>query len=216
VDEVGLRFDAIVFDFDGVLVESVGIKTQAFVELYRDHGDGVMAAVAAYHSAHGGVSRYEKFRYFHSVLLGEPLSEADERLLDAKFSTLVEDAVVAAPAVTGAREFVDKYCQRLPLHIASATPTEELRRIVIRRGLRDCFREVEGAPQTKGEILRRIIAAGGYVPERVLMIGDSLSDCDGAREAGSAFLGRVERGVKNPFPATVRTIEDLGQLPACL
>lgn len=33
-----MKFDAIVFDFDGVLVESVDVKTQAFATLYSEYG----------------------------------------------------------------------------------------------------------------------------------------------------------------------------------
>ena len=38
MDQVRFCFEAIVFDFDGVLVESVDIRTRAFVELYRPYG----------------------------------------------------------------------------------------------------------------------------------------------------------------------------------
>jgi phosphoglycolate phosphatase-like HAD superfamily hydrolase len=213
---VRCRFDTIVFDFDGVLVESVNIKTQAFVELYRPYGKEVATEVAAYHLAHGGVSRCQKFRHFHSILLGKTLSKEEEERLATEFSKLVEDAVVAAPWVAGARDFVARHYRRIPLHIASATPTEELLRIVNRRGMRSFFREVVGAPQSKGAILNHIILAGGYVPERVLMVGDALTDFDGAQETGVAFLGRVGRDSRSPFSACIQTIEDLGQLAACL
>ena len=38
-------WQAIIFDFDGVVVESGEIKTQAFGDLYRGYGETVMAAV---------------------------------------------------------------------------------------------------------------------------------------------------------------------------
>jgi hypothetical protein len=40
------------------------------------------------------------------------------------------------------------------------------------------------------------------------MVGDALTDWEGAREAAVAFLGRVAPGARNPFPAAVETIED--------
>lgn len=211
-----MRFEAVVFDFDGVLVESVDVKTRAFVELYRPHGEAVMAAVAAYHLANGGVSRLEKFRHFHRAFLGRELAVGEERVLADRFSALVEDAVVAAPWVPGAREFVSAYHKRIPLYVASATPTDELLRIVRRRGMEAYFRYVAGAPQPKGEILRRLIADGGHTAERVLMVGDATTDLTGARQAGTAFLGRVPSGMSNPFPAGIDTVSDLERLAACL
>src|SRR5687768_6679568 len=45
------RFDAVVLDFDGVLVESVDVKTRAFARLYSRYGSDVEAEVVAYHLA---------------------------------------------------------------------------------------------------------------------------------------------------------------------
>ena len=64
------RYDAVVFDFDGVLVESVDVKTDAFAALYRPYGSDIVEKVVAWHMAHGGVMRFEKFRHFHRVFLG--------------------------------------------------------------------------------------------------------------------------------------------------
>ena len=45
------------FDFDGVLVESVDLKTRAFAALYAEHGTEVADAVVAYHLQHGEIGR---------------------------------------------------------------------------------------------------------------------------------------------------------------
>ncbi|MCX5934210.1 MAG: hypothetical protein NTU99_05390, partial [Pseudanabaena sp. LacPavin_0818_WC45_MAG_42_6] len=57
-ENIPKRYDAIVFDFDGVLVESVDVKTQAFGTLYAEYGDLIVEQVKAYHLLHGGVSRF--------------------------------------------------------------------------------------------------------------------------------------------------------------
>ena len=81
-----LAWQAIIFDFDGVVVESGEIKTQAFANLYSDHGETVMSAVARYHVLHGGMSRYQKFRYFQETLLEKPpLTPEEEQHLDRRF-----------------------------------------------------------------------------------------------------------------------------------
>jgi HAD superfamily hydrolase (TIGR01549 family) len=184
-----LRYGAIVFDFDGVLVESVDVKTRAFVALYEEHGKDVAAQVAAYHLAHGGLSRYEKFRHCHKALLGLEISPAEERALGERFSALVEDAVVAAAWIPGAREFLESWSGRLPLYVASGTPEDELLRIIQRRGMAKYFAGVGGTPAKKGELIARFARASGVPPSRVLMVGDSTTDYEGAREAGAAFAG---------------------------
>ena len=63
------HWQAIIFDFDGVVVESGDIKTQAFANLYRTHGEAIMAEVARYHRLNGGMSRYQKFHYFQLKIM---------------------------------------------------------------------------------------------------------------------------------------------------
>ncbi len=202
------RFDAIVFDFDGVLAQSVDVKTKAFAALYQAHGQDVVDRVVAWHLAHGGVSRYEKFRHFHRAFLGRELSPQDEAALGERFSALVEKAVIASTWVPGAREFLDTYYSRMPLFVASGTPEAELVRIVEARGMAHYFAGVAGAPRRKGEILTEFARCLGATPSRVLMVGDSMTDYLDAMEAGSAFVG-IAPPQASPFPAGVSVLPDL-------
>jgi beta-phosphoglucomutase-like phosphatase (HAD superfamily) len=69
---------AIIFDFDGVLVESVDIKTDAFRELFKDYPQYV-DEFAAYHEYNGGVSRFEKIKYFYRHFLKENITQLNVR-----------------------------------------------------------------------------------------------------------------------------------------
>lgn len=204
---------AIIFDFDGVVVESGEIKTQAFANLYRDYGETVMAEVAKYHVLNGGMSRYEKFRYFQETLLERPpLTPDEERQLDRRFSELVMEAVIASDAVPGAAELIRREAGRIPLFVASGTPEEELNMIVIRRGLASYFTAVRGSPTPKQKLIADILSVYGLSPERVLMIGDALIDYQSAQLNNVSFLGRVRPGDKSPFPAHVDVLPDLSPL----
>lgn len=209
---VGARFDVVVFDFDGVLVESVDVKTEAFAALYRPYGPDIVEKVTDWHLAHGGVSRFEKFRHFHRAFLGRNLDVAEEQQLGHRFSQLVEDAVVASAWVPGARDFLESHHSRLPLYVASGTPEDELIRIIGRRGMEHYFKGVFGSPASKGTILRNVIAIGGYASDRVLMVGDALTDLQGAQQANVGFLARVKTGVTDQFPVETTKVEDLTSL----
>lgn len=206
-------WEAIIFDFDGVVVESGEIKTQAFANLYREYGETIMAEVARYHVLHGGMSRYEKFRYFQRHLLEKPpLTAEEEHQLDKRFSELVVEAVIASEAVAGAAELIRKEAGRIPLFVASGTPEMELNTIVSRRGLAPYFTAVRGSPTPKQRLIADILSAHALVAERVLMIGDALIDYQSARVNNVSFLGRVRPGDKNPFPEHVDILPDLSSL----
>jgi phosphoglycolate phosphatase-like HAD superfamily hydrolase len=204
------QLQAVIFDFDGVLVESADIKTRAFAELYAPCGAEVVRQIVAYHRANAGKSRYLKFRYCQERILGRPpLSGAEERDLDRRFSELVVEQVVAAPAVAGAEALLRRWHDTVPLFVASGTPQEELRAIIERRGMRGWFTGVYGAPATKTEIIAAVIAGHGCQSSRVLVIGDAMSDFEGALANHALFLGRVPKGEAGPFPKQVVTVPDL-------
>lgn len=209
----GTNWQSIIFDFDGVIVESGDIKTNAFADLYQSYGDSIVKEVVRYHKLNGGLSRYKKFRYFQQYLLKEqPLTQDEEDKLDETFSRLVVEAVIASDSVPGADEFIQIEASRIPLFIASGTPETELNTIVTRRGLDPYFTEVRGSPKLKETLIAEILSAHDLTPERVLMIGDALIDYQSAQVNNLAFLGRVRIGDKNPFPEYVKTVPDLQSL----
>lgn len=208
-------WQAIIFDFDGVVVESGKIKTQAFAELYHPYGEDIVTAVVQFHTQNGGMSRYRKFHHFQEHFLSKPpLTEVEEKQLDIRFSELVVEAVIAAEAVPGAVELIRQQSGKIPLFVASGTPETELKVIIERRGLAPYFTEVRGAPALKKTIIAEILSAHALSPESVLMIGDAMADLEGAQANNTAFLGRVYPGDPNPFPEHVEIVPDLRGLVA--
>lgn len=203
---------AVIFDFDGVLVESADIKTAAFRELYRPHGEAVLAAALAHHRANGGISRRQKIRHVHATALGIRLDRDALDALCARFSGLVEDAVVAAPMVDGAADFVARHRGRLPLFIVSGTPHDELLRIVARRRMADGFAAIYGSPPEKPPTITRILVEHALAPADVVFIGDARTDYEAARATGLRFIGRVAAGEADPFPPGTATVADLRDL----
>lgn len=209
------RIRAVVFDFDGVILESADVKTEAFVELYAEHGDEVVGQVRAHHLANLGISRFKKFAWIAENVLGRALTEADSAALGRRFSDLALAKVLVAPFVPGAEAALAALgALRLPMFVASGTPHDELQLIVERRGLGPAFREVHGTPREKPEILRDLLARLGLTPDQLLFIGDGMSDYQAARAVGTEFLARDTP----PFRAEwiqlgVRREPDLVRLP---
>lgn len=197
---------------DGTLVDSAVIKTCAFGKLYEDHGQDVVDAVISYHLNHQGVSRFEKFLYWQEEILGEPYTESVGEALSQQFNHLVINEVVKAPYIKGAFEFLQRHYERLPLFVASATPEVELREIISQRGMSKYFRGIFGAPTLKGEILRRIATENRWKPSELLMVGDAASDCEGASNAGTAFVGICEGECPPYFDNVKIRFSDLSEL----
>jgi phosphoglycolate phosphatase-like HAD superfamily hydrolase len=182
----------VIFDFDGVLVESVDVKTRAFAKMFEAEGPDIVEKVVDYHINNGGISRYEKFRYFYDHFLRRPMSEDRLDELGRQFSDLVVSEVVAAPWVKGAKEFLDRYHSSLEMYVATGTPHEEIIEVVRRRRMGHYFNEVIGTPPAKEEIICRIVESVNFAADEIVMVGDAPQDLAGALAAGISFVGRID------------------------
>ena len=182
--------DAIIFDFDGVLAESVEVKTRAYVLLFSEEKEEAVNQLIEYHNKNGGVSRFEKIKMFYRDILKRPLSEKRFQELSLKFSKLVLDEVVATPWVKGAREFLERSEKKYKFFIVSGTPEDELKEIVRRRGMSHYFDEVRGSPKNKVILLSEIMKKYHLAPEKTVFIGDAATDWHAAQKLKLFFLWR--------------------------
>ncbi len=180
----------LIFDFDGVLADSVEVKTDAFAELYRPYGQTVMNKVIDHHRANGGMSRFDKFRHYHPEFLGKVVTDEDVNRLSSEFSQIVVDKVVNSADIPGATSFLEKYCKEKVCVVNSATPQDEIRDIVDQRGWSDFFVKVYGSPTSKLENLNKIIEIHPeFNKNDFIFFGDALSDLNAAIGAGIEFIG---------------------------
>ena len=193
---------ALLFDFDGVVLQTVDLKTAAFADIYAPHGPEVQQRVVAYHRAHGGISRYEKFRVWERELLGKKPTEADIEQLAQQFSNLVYEKVLAAPFVPGAREFLEHWSRRVPCFVCTGTPDAEIQRVIDARGFRPWFREVCGSPRRKPEIIRYLLKKYALDRTGVRFFGDATTDYEAARKTNVPFIG-IESDHTDFPPGTV-------------
>ncbi len=188
----------IIFDFDGVIIESFDIKTQAFRELFKTY-PGKVDEIVEYHQQNGGVSRYKKFKYIYTNILKQPLDEATLKELGEKFSSLVVEEVKKCPYVPGVLEFIREKSKKLKLFIVSGTPEEELRTIVVARGIAKYFKGIYGSPAIKSEIMQEILIREKIDRKDAIFIGDTITDYKEAIRAEVPFIARINSLSENPL-----------------
>jgi len=191
-ETAGARFRSLVLDFDGVVLESVDIKTDAFRELFSGY-PGQVDAIVAYHLAHNGISRFLKFEHIYRHFLSLPYEEREKADISERFSAIVFRRLLECPFVPGALELLERCASRVPVYVASASPEEELNRIVEARGLSRYFVEAFGHPTRKSDVIRLVLQRHGLRPEEVLYVGDSQEDFRAASAEGVFFVGRRNR-----------------------
>ncbi len=204
----------LVLDFDGVVIESAGIKKEAYRQMFEEEFPQNLAAILEYQERSGGVTRRLQFEEIFEQILREtpPKGRIDE--LERRYVSLMLSRVVAAPFVPGAREFLEESRGRREVFVASATPEDELRQIVRDRGVEELFRDVYGSPMTKIEILGMISRRTGSAPGEMAFVGDFPTDRDAAEAAGVHFIARL--GSAEEMEESPIRIRDLTELSAAL
>ncbi len=206
---------AVIFDFDGVLAESVGIKTEAFRRLFEKEGTEAVNKIVAYHLEHGGVSRFEKFRHIYGEILKRPLSDEEFDRLCREFEGLVLEGVIRAPEVNGSAECLRKLKGKAKLFIVSGTPEEEIRHIAEARGTAHYFDAIYGSPRTKTELVREILSKKGLSPNEVVFVGDAMTDYNAAMETGVGFIARITPETEGLWKGlNIKAIRDMADCAA--
>ena len=184
------HYSAVFFDFDGVILDSVKVKTDTFAAMFRKYGSEVERAVVEYHLANGGISRFDKFRYYYEKILEQPITDSEIKTLGDEFSKLALQGVLNSKFVPGALETLEVLKKmNIPCYIVSGTPDEEIKLIIKKKKLTKYFIEIHGAPKKKSDVALDIIKRFNFLPTKCLFIGDSMTDYDAAYVSRTNFLG---------------------------
>ena len=63
------HFSTLIFDCDGVILNSNKVKSDAFFNVTSCFSESAAKDLVSYHKLNGGVSRYEKFNYFNDKII---------------------------------------------------------------------------------------------------------------------------------------------------
>lgn len=178
------RFDLIVFDWDGTLMDSAGAIVRAMQAAARDLG---LAEVPA-----------ERARFVIGLGLGEALRHAVPDLEETAYPRMVEryrhhylSSDHELTLFEGVTEMIDALAARgHMLAVATGKSRLGLNRALGHSGLGAYFHATRCADECFSKphpaMLEELMGELGARPERTLMIGDTTHDLQMARNAGTA------------------------------
>lgn len=182
-------YTTIVFDCDGVVLNSNKVKTEAFYQAALPYGKRAADELVKFHVENGGVSRYKKFAYFlDSIvpsyspgLIGPSLND----LLQV-YAKKVRNGLITCDVAKSLQSLRDKTTKARWL-IVSGGDQMELRDVFSERDLINLFNGgIYGSPDTKDDILSREIKKTNII-KPALFIGDSKYDYSAAKGAELDF-----------------------------
>lgn len=180
----------IIFDFDGVILDSMPIRKLGFVEALRAFPKDKVAELLEYHERNGGLSRYHKFEYFYRHILKEPFEQSDILHLADAFSSIMKDRLTdPANLIVQTIDFIKRNQQKYRFFIASGSDEKELRFLCDKLGINHYFESIHGSPTPKKQLVEIILKEFNLTPEQTILIGDAHNDFEAASYNTIDFFG---------------------------
>lgn len=166
----------LLMDCDGVIFNSNSLKTNAFEKTLLKKCDDLelIKKFITYHKKNGGISRYEKFRFFITDFLK---IEFDQNLYEDLLKIYGETCLKLyeeADFTEGLMDFLEG--KSAPKYVVSGGDQKELQYVFKKRKIDFHFAEICGSPETKNSIVTKIIKSGICSGKEVFFIGDALED----------------------------------------
>jgi len=183
------KYKTIIFDCDGVVLDSNIVKTEAYFRTAKKLGatDAQAQALVDYHVKLGGISRYHKFDWYLREVTHQSVTDsAIQALLDG-FSRELEAGLMQCDMAKGLFELREA-TPNANWMILSGGDQQEIRDLFARRKLAHMFDGgLFGSPDNKDEVLAREKASGA-IREPALFIGDAKYDFEAAKRANIDFI----------------------------
>ncbi|PSC04894.1 hypothetical protein SLNSH_10570 [Alsobacter soli] len=182
------RFGGVVFDCDGVLLDSNRIKAGIFRDILAGHPGDAVAAFTAYQQAHPGLHRRDLFAYFFTEIAPQvDFRDQTDRCV-SEFSRRTLDALGGCAAVPGALELVARlHNEGVPCVVVSAAEAADLAVLLGGRGIAHRLGAIRGGDRKKADHVLDLLAAG-VIARPLLYFGDSRADLDAAEAVQARFV----------------------------
>lgn len=177
----------IIFDFDGVVVNTHSIKSKVFLELYKSHGKKILNKIKNYQLINGGINRFEKFEYFHKKFLKTNITKKIKAELNNKFNLFYFSKLKKIKVSKSLLNFI-KSNYYYSLYISSAAPRKEILYILKKFKIIKYFKNIYSSNLPKEKHIQLIKKIEKRKNSSYVFIGDMISDYKVAKKTKINFI----------------------------
>lgn len=191
--DVLARYPVVVFDLDGVLVDSNELKVECVRAAFDGFPGDLVERFTDEFRLTFGRSRREHFAAFHRMSVELGLAEPDFEAFYDQYAGAYADELAhrypGAPLCAHAAETVQSLADRdIPIYVATGTLSDEAVKMLDAGGLLSAFRAVLGGEEPKSRRLAEVLRQAGVGARDVVLVGDSRQDVLAADDLGIDFL----------------------------
>ncbi len=177
----------IIFDFDGVIINSHKIKSAAFFKIFKIYGENVGLSALNYHIKNIGKSRYQKFRFIYEKFLRKKFTKKELIKIDKAFEEFTVNKILKMKPNPNLINFLKKNKNKHKFYVSTGTPQKKIKILMKKKNLYNLFRKIYGSPKSKIDHIKKIVKKN----KKTIFIGDSLEDYKCAKKMNIFFLLKI-------------------------
>ena len=206
------KYDFIVFDCDGVILNSNKIKTLAFENSLSNYSYEKVNKFIKFHQNNGGISRYDKFEYFFNKIMKMEYYKDPLRIALKNYANILKKELISCSYVPGVIKFLQFLTvQQKEIFVNSGSSEEELKRVFKSRKIDKFFIDIKGSPSSKEANMNKIIL-DRKKSSNGLFFGDSLIDYQVANKFSMDFIFVKDFSEWKNIPSDLKTISDFREI----
>jgi len=181
---------SILWDFDGVLINSNEIRDLGFITTLKEYPKDQVDQLLAFHHENGGLSRYVKFKYFFENIRMETAEQSRIDELVSSFSKIMRTLLVNPDLLIKENmHFIEMNYDSFNMHIVSGSDGKELKYLCEELNIIKYFKSVHGSPTPKTQLVSELISKNNYNRNECILIGDSINDYEATNDNNIFFKG---------------------------
>lgn len=180
----------ILWDFDGVIIDSLAIRDYGFREIFRSFDNEDIEKLIKYHNLNGGLSRFHKINYFFNTILKQEIGRNEIWQYADKFTQIMRQSLSDKKyLINDTVNFIKNNYKKYNFHIVSGSEHNELNFLCQKLDLSQYFISINGSPTPKNQLIKNLLESYNYNINQTILIGDSINDYEAASVNKIGFYG---------------------------
>jgi HAD superfamily hydrolase (TIGR01509 family) len=214
--DLSQRFDAVIFDMDGVIVDSEPLHERAFLEVFAEMGCGDSHGIefAEYYG------KSDRVLWLDFIEKHQPAQSLDQ-LAEWKQKRFLEIVQEKQPIFESLPELIENLSRRYKLAVASGSSHPVIDAVLAMKNLRRYFGAVVSAQDVERgkpapDIFLHAAQMIGVRPERCAVLEDSVAGIEAALAAGMCAIGITNSLAREKLWRATHVVSNYGEIETLL
>lgn len=182
--------NVVLWDFDGVICDSMKIKSDGFRKLFDGFNRKLVDDFIEFHLQNGGMSRFDKIRYFYDKLIEQKIDGKKIDDLAKQYGIIIKKKLFNRNnIIKDSLYYIENNYKKYNFHIVSGAEHNELNALCQFLEIDKYFISIDGSPIKKDVLIKNLLKKYNYKTNEIIFIGDSINDYNASRINGIEFFG---------------------------